>query len=110
MDALLVFMDVDGQNVKLEVIILREYILLDIQSYSLKKKDEYDKYKLKEFQMDDHLSVGKDVELIFKNDKIKAKFESIIKEDDTNKIFCFSTNKFTSLIQVKKYYKNVTND
>lgn len=89
---------------------MREYILLDIQSYSLKKKNEYDKYKLKEFQMNDHLSIGKDIILIFKDDKIKAKFESIIKEDDTNKIFCLSTNKFTSLIQVKKYYKNVTND
>ena len=89
---------------------MREYIILDIVSYNTKKKNEYDKYKLKEFQMNDHLSIGKDVILIFKNDKIKAKFESIIKEDDTNKIFCLSTNKFTSLIQVKKYYKNVTNE
>ena len=89
---------------------MREYIILDIVSYNTKKKNEYDKYKLKEFQMNDHLSIGKDVILIFKDDKIKAKFESIIKEDDTNKIFCLSTNKFTSLIQVKKYYKNVTND
>ena len=43
-------------------------------------------------------------------DKNNKKYESIIKEDDTNKIFCFSTNKFTSLIQVKKYYKNVANE
>ena len=90
---------------------MREYIMLDVVSYNTRKKNEYDKYKLQTFQMDDHLSIGKNMELIFKDSKIKAKLESIIKEDDTNKIFCLSTNKFTSLIQVKKYYhQDVTND
>lgn len=89
---------------------LREYIMLDIQSYSLRKKDEYDKYKNKEFQMSDKLTINQNIELIFKDSKLKVKLESIEKTDDTNKVFFLNTNKFCASIQVKKYYKDVTNN
>lgn len=90
---------------------MREYILLDIQSYSLKKKNEYDKYKNKEFQMSDKLTINQNIELIFKDSKLKVKLESIEKTDDANKVFFLSTNKFCASIQVAKYYnQNVTNN
>lgn len=90
---------------------MRDYILLDIQSYSLKKKNEYDKYKMKKFQMNDKLYVGKDIILDFKDSKLKVKLESIEKTDDTNKVFFLNTNKFCASIQVAKYYnQNVTNE
>lgn len=88
---------------------MRDYILLDIQSYSLKKKNEYDKYKMKKFQMNDKLYVGKDIVLDFKDSKLKVKLESIEKIDDTNKVFFLNTNKFCASIQVADYYREINN-
>lgn len=89
---------------------MREYILLQIQSYNMKKPNEYDKYKLKTFNMSDKLSINQNVELVFGNQTIKAKLESVIKEDDVKKIFCINTNKWIALIQVSEYYNNEIND
>lgn len=89
---------------------MREYIMLDVVSYNIRKKDEYDKYKNKEFQMSDKLTINQNIELIFKDSKLKVKLESIEKTDDTNKVFFLNTNKFCASIQVKKYYKDVTNN
>lgn len=90
---------------------MHEYIMLDIQSYSLKKRDEFDLYKNKNFIMNDKLIIGKDLILDFNGDKLKVKLESIEKIDDTNKTFFLSTNKFCASIQVADYYnQNVTNE
>lgn len=89
---------------------MREYVLLQMQSYNTKKPNEYDKYKLKTFSMADKLKINQNVEFIFDNQTIKAKLESVIKEDDVRKIFCINTNKWIALIQVSEYYNNEIND
>ena len=89
---------------------MREYVLLQMQSYNTKKPNEYDKYKLKTFSMVDKLKINQNVEFIFDNQTIKAKLESVIKEDDVKKIFCINTNKWIALIQVSEYYNNEIND
>lgn len=83
---------------------MTKYILLDIVSYNMKKKDEYTKYKLKQFSMQDKLAYDKDVVLDFGKDKIKSKFVSITKTNDTNKIFCIDTKSFTCIIQPLEFY------
>lgn len=85
---------------------MREYVLLQMQSYNMKKTDEFNKYKLKTFKMSDKLKINQNVEFIFDNQTIKAKLESVIKEDDVKKIFCINTNKWIALIQVSEYYNN----
>lgn len=89
---------------------MREYVLLQMQSYNTKKPNEYDKYKLKTFSMVDKLKINQNVEFIFDNQTIRAKLESVIKEDDVKKIFCINTNKWIALIQVSEYYNNEIND
>ena len=89
---------------------MREYVLLQMQSYNTKKPNEYNKYKLKTFSMEDKLKINQNVEFIFDNQTIKAKLESVIKEDDVKKIFCINTNKWIALIQVSEYYNNEIND
>ena len=89
---------------------MREYVLLQMQSYNMKKPNEFDKYKLKTFNMSDKLKINQNVEFIFDNQTIKAKLESVIKEDDVKKIFCINTNKWIALIQVSEYYNNEIND
>lgn len=85
---------------------MREYVLLQMQSYNMKKPNEFDKYKLKTFNMSDKLRINQNIEFVFDNQTIKAKLESIIKEDDVKKIFCINTNKWIALIQVSEYYNN----
>lgn len=89
---------------------MREYVLLQMQSYNMKKTDEFNKYKLKTFKMVDKLKINQNVEFIFDNQTIKAKLESVIKEDDVKKIFCINTNKWIALIQVSEYYNDEVND
>ena len=89
---------------------MRKYVLLQMQSYNTKKPNEYDKYKLKTFSMVDKLKINQNVEFIFDNQTIKAKLESVVKEDDVKKIFCINTNKWIALIQVSEYYNNEIND
>ena len=85
---------------------MREYVLLQMQSYNMKKPNEFDKYKLKTFNMSDKLKINQNIELVFDNQTLKAKLESVIKEDDVKKIFCINTNKWIALIQVSEYYNN----
>ncbi len=85
---------------------MREYVLLQMQSYNMKKPNEFDKYKLKTFNMSDKLKINQNIELIFDNQTLKAKLESVVKEDDVKKIFCINTNKWIALIQVSEYYNN----
>lgn len=89
---------------------MREYVLLQMQSYNMKKPNEFDKYKLKTFNMSDKLRINQNIEFVFDNQTIKAKLESVIKEDDVKKIFCINTNKWVALIQVSEYYNNEIND
>lgn len=90
---------------------MREYVLLQMQSYNMKKPNEFDKYKLKTFNMSDKLRINQNIELVFDNQTIKAKLESVVKEDDVKKIFCINTNKWVALIQVSEYYNdNEIND
>ena len=85
---------------------MREYVLLQMQSYNMKKPNEFDKYKLKTFNMSDKLKINQNIELVFDNQTLKAKLESVVKEDDVKKIFCINTNKWIALIQVSEYYNN----
>ena len=85
---------------------MREYVLLQMQSYNMKKPNEFDKYKLKTFNMSDKLKINQNIELVFDNQTLKAKLESVVKEDDVKKIFCINTNKWVALIQVSEYYNN----
>ena len=85
---------------------MREYVLLQVQSYNMKKPNEFDKYKLKTFNMSDKLKINQNIELVFDNQTLKAKLESVVKEDDVKKIFCINTNKWIALIQVSEYYNN----
>ena len=87
---------------------MREYVLLQMQSYN--PKISFDKYKLKTFNMSDKLRINQNVELIFDNQTVKGKLESVVKEDDVKKIFCINTNKWVALIQVSEYYNNEIND
>lgn len=83
---------------------MTRYILLQICGNNLKKQNEYNDLIGKSFEMNNHLTLNKDIELHFKDRKIKGKLETIIKENDTKKIFFLSTNKFSCQIQVEKYY------
>ena len=85
---------------------MREYVLLQMQSYNMKKPNEFDKYKLQTFNMSDKLKINQNIELVFDNQTLKAKLESVVKEDDVKKIFCINTNKWIALIQVSEYYNN----
>lgn len=90
---------------------MTKYILLDIVSYNVRKKNEYDKYRLKEFTMQNRLLINENVELDFGKDKIKSKLVSVVKDSDTLKTFVLDTKSFTAIIQVAKYYnQNVTNE
>lgn len=87
---------------------MTDYIILEIVGY--KKMNEYNKYKMKRFKMKDKLKIGDNIELIFsEKDKLKAKFESVIKTNDKDKIFFLNTNKFCASIQVEEFYEQ-TND
>ncbi len=90
---------------------MTKYILLDIVSYNVRKKNEYDKYRLKEFTMQNRLLINENVELDFGKDKIKSKLVSVVKDSDTLKTFVLDTKSFTAIIQVAKYYnQDVTNE
>lgn len=77
---------------------MHEYIFQEVSSFT-RKANEFDKYIGKKFTMVDKVTIGKSVELIFEKDKLKVRLDSIEKIDDTNKLFCISTNKFVSIIK-----------
>ena len=85
---------------------MRKYIVLDIITYNMRKPKEFDKFKLKDFQMDDKLKVGQNIELVFQKDKLKVKLNSIVKIDDVNKKFLIDTNKFQMVAQLKQYFND----
>ena len=77
---------------------MHEYIFQEVSSFT-RKANEFDKYIGKKFTMVDKVTIGKSIELIFEKDKLKVRLDSIEKIDDTNKLFCISTNKFVSIIK-----------
>lgn len=79
----------------------QEYVLLELSEFKTSKHKSLVGQK---FTMQDKLTVGKDVKLIFNKTTIKSKFDSIVKTDDANKIFILVTNSFVASIQLYEYY------
>lgn len=79
----------------------QEYVLLELSEFKTSKHKNLVGQK---FTMQDKLTVGKDVKLIFNKTTIKSKFDSIVKTDDANKIFILVTNSFVASIQLYEYY------
>ena len=88
---------------------MREYVLLQICNNNVKKPTEYNNLINQTFKMNDKLEFNKPIEMHFKNQIVKAKLETIKKESDTLKTFFLATNKFSCIVQLKKFYDSVTN-
>ena len=89
---------------------MNNYVLIDICSFNVKKQKEYNRFRGKVSSLPNRLSLGKPIELTFKNGVIKSKLESMSKEKDFNpdKRFVMATSNFTAIIQLKEAYDKGT--
>lgn len=54
--------------------------MLQIVAYNQKNQKKYDKFVGKTFQMNDKIVIGENTDLVFKDDKIKTKIDSMEKD------------------------------